>query len=131
MGLTEPGGAERPHAAKATTGSSTGRAFITQGSIGGCVVLAQTSAAATRLARHHLRRRARYAGVRIGACSSWGCRASSTAELTLDGVRVSDAQRVGEIDQGFSDTMRILDLRADLHRAAALGLGFGAGLDLL
>ena len=54
-----------------------------------------------------------------------GCRASDTAELTLDGVRIPDTQRVGEVDQGFS-TRCASSTRADLDRAMALGLGYGA-----
>jgi alkylation response protein AidB-like acyl-CoA dehydrogenase len=55
-----------------------------------------------------------------------GCRASDTAELTLEGVRVPDAQRIGEIDRGFSDTMRILECGRVSIAAMALGLGYGA-----
>ena len=55
-----------------------------------------------------------------------GCRSSDTAELTLEDVRVSDAQRVGEIDHGFTDTMKILDRGRISIAAMALGLGQGA-----
>lgn len=55
-----------------------------------------------------------------------GCRASDTAELTLDGVRVADAQRLGEVDHAFSDTMRILDGGRISIAAMAVGLGYGA-----
>jgi alkylation response protein AidB-like acyl-CoA dehydrogenase len=105
------------------------KTFITQGSVGGfCVVLARTNPEAPKqrgitafvvdhgtpgfTASKHLLK--------------LGCRASDTAELTLDGVRVSDAQRVGEIDQGFVDTMRILDRGRISIAAMALGLGYGA-----
>jgi alkylation response protein AidB-like acyl-CoA dehydrogenase len=105
------------------------KTFITQGSVGGfCVVLARTNEGAPRqrgitafvvdhgtpgfTASKHLLK--------------LGCRASDTAELTLDGVRVSDAQRVGEVDQGFIDTMRILDRGRISIAAMALGLGYGA-----
>jgi len=105
------------------------KTFITQGSVGGfCVVLARTNPDAPKqrgitafvvdhgtpgfTASKHLLK--------------LGCRASDTAELTLDGVRVSDAQRVGEIDQGFVDTMRILDRGRISIAAMALGLGYGA-----
>jgi alkylation response protein AidB-like acyl-CoA dehydrogenase len=105
------------------------KTFITQGSVGGfCVVLARTNPDAPKqrgitafvvdhgtpgfIASKHLLK--------------LGCRASDTAELTLDGVRVTDAQRVGEIDQGFVDTMRILDRGRISIAAMALGLGYGA-----
>ena len=55
-----------------------------------------------------------------------GCRASDTAELTLDSVRVSDEQRLGEVDHGFIDTMQILDRGRISIAAMALGLGYGA-----
>jgi len=105
------------------------KTFITQGSVGGfCVVLARTNPDApkqrgiTAFVVDH--------GTPGFSASKHllklGCRASDTAELTLDGVRVSDAQRVGEIDQGFVDTMRILDRGRISIAAMALGLGYGA-----
>src|SRR5579883_3304531 len=134
--LTEPGSGSDA-AALRTTARRDGstwvlngtKTFITQGSVGGfCVVLARTSADAPKqrgitafvvehgtpgfTASKHLLK--------------LGCRASDTAELTLEDVRVSDAQRVGEVDQGFSDTMRILDRGRISIAAMALGLGYGA-----
>jgi alkylation response protein AidB-like acyl-CoA dehydrogenase len=134
--LTEPGSgsdaaalrtvARREGEAWVIDGTKT---FITQGSIGGfCVVLARTNAAVPKqqgitafvvdhgtpgfTASKHLLK--------------LGCRASDTAELTFDGVRVADTQRVGEVDQGFVDTMRILDRGRISIAAMALGLGYGA-----
>ena len=46
--------------------------------------------------------------------------------LTLEDVRVPDALRLGEVDQGFRDTMRILDGGRISIAAMALGLGQGA-----
>ena len=134
--LTEPGSGS-DSAALRTTARRDGadwvidgtKTFITQGSVGGfCVVLARTNPSAPKqrgitafvvehgtpgfTASKHLLK--------------LGCRASDTAELTLDGVRVSDAQRVGEVDQGFVDTMRILDRGRISIAAMALGLGYGA-----
>ncbi len=105
------------------------KTFITQGSVGGfCVVLARTNTGVPKqqgitafvvdrgtpgfAASRHLRK--------------YGCRASDTVELTLDGVRVPDAQRVGAVDHGFADTMRILDRGRVSIAAMALGLGYGA-----
>jgi alkylation response protein AidB-like acyl-CoA dehydrogenase len=105
------------------------KTFITQGSVGGfCVVLARSNLATHKqqgitafivehgtpgfsASRHLLK---------------LGCRASDTAELTLDGVRVPDAQRLGGVDAGFGDTMRILDGGRISIAAMALGLGYGA-----
>src|SRR5262249_41758535 len=55
-----------------------------------------------------------------------GCRSSDTAELTFEDVVVSDAQRLGEEDRGFADTMQILDRGRISIAAMALGLGYGA-----
>jgi alkylation response protein AidB-like acyl-CoA dehydrogenase len=134
--LTEPGSGS-DSAALRTTARRDGsgwiidgtKTFITQGSVGGfCVVLARTNPDVPKqrgitafvvdhgtpgfTASKHLLK--------------LGCRASDTAELTLDGVRVDDAQRVGEVDQGFADTMRILDRGRISIAAMALGLGYGA-----
>ena len=103
--------------------------FITQGAVGGfCVVLARTSfevpaqrgitafIVETRTpgysASKHLKK--------------LGCRSSDTAEITLEQVRVPDSQRLGEVNQGFLDTMRILDGGRVSIAAMALGLGRGA-----
>jgi alkylation response protein AidB-like acyl-CoA dehydrogenase len=134
--LTEPGSGSDA-AALRTTARRDGdgwiidgtKTFITQGSVGGfCVVLARTNPDAVKqdgitafvvdrgtpgfsASRHLLK---------------LGCRSSDTAELTLEGVRVGDAQRVGEVDRGFVDTMRILDRGRISIAAMALGLGYGA-----
>jgi alkylation response protein AidB-like acyl-CoA dehydrogenase len=55
-----------------------------------------------------------------------GCRASDTAEITLDEVRIPDEQRLGDVDHGFIDTMRILDGGRIGIAAMAVGLGNGA-----
>ena len=46
--------------------------------------------------------------------------------MTLEQVRVPDSERLGEIDHGFLDTMRILDGGRISIAAMALGLGRGA-----
>lgn len=103
--------------------------FITQGSVGGfCVVLARTNfdvpaqrgitafivdtRAPGYSASKHLKK--------------LGCRSSDTAEITLEQVRVPDSERLGEVDEGFLDTMRILDGGRVSIAAMALGLGRGA-----
>jgi alkylation response protein AidB-like acyl-CoA dehydrogenase len=134
--LTEPGSGSDA-AALRTTARRDGdswildgtKTFITQGSVGGfCVILARSQPGAARqqgitafvvdrgtpgfsASRHLLK---------------LGCRSSDTAELTLDGVRVPDSARIGEVGHGFVDTMQILDRGRISIAAMALGLGYGA-----
>jgi alkylation response protein AidB-like acyl-CoA dehydrogenase len=134
--LTEPGSGSDAAALRTTARRDQGdwvlngsKTFITQGSVCGfCVVLARTNPQVAHRegitafivdrgtpgfsASKHMRK--------------LGCRASDTAEITLDEVRVSDAQRLGEVDRGFADTMRILDRGRISIAAMALGLGYGA-----
>ncbi len=53
-------------------------------------------------------------------------RSSDTAELILEGVEVPDSQRLGEVDHGFIDTLKILDKGRITIGALAVGLGRGA-----
>jgi alkylation response protein AidB-like acyl-CoA dehydrogenase len=134
--LTEPGSGSDAAALRTTAKrDGTGwvldgtKTFITQGSIGGfCVVLARTNAQVPKqqgitafvvdhgtpgfTASKHLLK--------------LGCRASDTAELSFDGVRVPDDNRIGDVDHGFADTMRILDRGRVSIAAMAIGLGYGA-----
>jgi alkylation response protein AidB-like acyl-CoA dehydrogenase len=134
--LTEPGSGS-DSASLLTTARRQGndwvingtKMFITQGSVGGfCVVLARSNPDVPKqrgisafIVEHgtpgfttskHL--------VKLG------CRSSDTAELTFEDVRVGDGQRVGELDQAFRDTMKILDRGRISIAAMALGLGYGA-----
>ena len=134
--LTEPGSGS-DSAGLATTARRDGdgwvingtKMFITQGSVGGfCIVLARTNPGAAKqkgitafIVEHGT------AGFTASKhLLKLGCRSSDTAELTFEDVRVSDAQRLGEIDRGFSDTMQILDRGRISIAAMALGLGYGA-----
>lgn len=102
--------------------------FITQGSVGGfCVVLARTNPSVAKhkgitafIVEH---------GTKGFTASKHleklGCRSSDTCELTFEEVVVSDDQRLGEIDHGFTDTMKILDRGRISIAAMALGLGYG------
>jgi alkylation response protein AidB-like acyl-CoA dehydrogenase len=134
--LTEPGSgsdaaalrtsARRDGADWVINGSKT---FITQGSVGGfCVVLARTNPSAPK--RHGITAFIVEQGTRGFTASrhlrKLGCRASDTVELTLEEVRVSDAQRLGQVDHAFIDTMQILDRGRVSIAAMALGLGYGA-----
>ncbi len=134
--LTEPGSGSDSAGLRTTARREGGdwiidgtKMFITQGSVGGfCVVLARTNVTApkqkgiTAFVVEH--------GTKGFSASKHleklGCRSSDTVELTFEGVRVSDAQRVGEVDHGFTDTMKILDRGRISIAAMALGLGYGA-----
>jgi alkylation response protein AidB-like acyl-CoA dehydrogenase len=103
--------------------------FITQGSVGGfCVVLARTNkdVAPQRGITAFVVEHGTPGFSASKKLEKYGCRSSDTVELTLENVRVSDAQRLGEVDQGFYDTMRILDRGRVSIAAMALGLGRGA-----
>lgn len=54
-----------------------------------------------------------------------GMRASETTELVFDNCRISDAQRMGEVGDGFRQAMKILD--GGRISIAALGLGMAQG----
>jgi alkylation response protein AidB-like acyl-CoA dehydrogenase len=103
--------------------------FITQGSVGGfCVVLARTNfdvAAQRGITAFIVDTKAPgYSASK--KLKKLGCRSSDTVEITLENVRVPDSDRLGDVDQGFRDTMRILDGGRISIGAMALGLGRGA-----
>src|ERR1044071_4702585 len=54
-----------------------------------------------------------------------GMRASETTEMIFDNCRISDAQRMGEVGDGFRQAMRVLD--GGRISIAALGLGVAKG----
>jgi len=55
-----------------------------------------------------------------------GMRASETAELVFDNCRISDAQRMGEIGEGFKQAMKVLDGGRISIAALSLGIAKGA-----
>lgn len=55
-----------------------------------------------------------------------GMRASETTELIFDNCRISDAQRMGEVGDGFRQAMKILDGGRISIAALALGIAKGA-----
>jgi len=137
--LTEPGSGS-DSAGLATTAVRSGdrwvingtKMFITQGSVGGfCVVLARTN---KEVAKH---RGITAFVVEHGTpgfraskhLEKMGMRSSDTVELTLENVEVPDENRVGDIDHGFIDTMKILDRGRVSIASLALGLG-AAALDM-
>jgi alkylation response protein AidB-like acyl-CoA dehydrogenase len=134
--LTEPGSGSDAAALRTTAREDGGdwildgtKMFITQGSIGGfCVVLARTSPelAPQRGITAFIVDTSTPGYSASKKLKKYGCRWSDTVEVTLDGVRVSDAERLGARDHGFLDTMRILDTGRISIAAMALGLGRGA-----
>jgi alkylation response protein AidB-like acyl-CoA dehydrogenase len=103
--------------------------FITQGSVGGfCVVLARTNqdVPAQRGITAFIVDTQAPGYSASKKLKKLGCRSSDTVEITLEQVRVPDSERLGEVDQGFLDTMRILDGGRVSIAAMALGLGRGA-----
>jgi alkylation response protein AidB-like acyl-CoA dehydrogenase len=55
-----------------------------------------------------------------------GMRSSDTAELILEDVHLPDDHRIGEVGQGFIDTLKILDKGRITIGALSVGLGRGA-----
>ena len=55
-----------------------------------------------------------------------GMRASETAELVFDNCRISDAQRMGEVGDGFKQAMKVLDGGRISIAALSLGIARGA-----
>jgi alkylation response protein AidB-like acyl-CoA dehydrogenase len=55
-----------------------------------------------------------------------GMRASETTEMIFDNCRISDAQRLGEVGDGFKQSLKILDGGRISIAALALGIAKGA-----
>src|SRR5690606_10219296 len=55
-----------------------------------------------------------------------GMRASETAELIFDNCRISDAQRMGAVGDGFKQAMKVLDGGRISIAALSLGISEGA-----
>jgi alkylation response protein AidB-like acyl-CoA dehydrogenase len=58
--------------------------------------------------------------------NKFGVRASDTAQLTLDNVRIPKQNLLGQLNHGFIDTLKILDGGRIGIAAMALGIGRGA-----
>jgi alkylation response protein AidB-like acyl-CoA dehydrogenase len=138
-GLTEPGsgsdaGAARTRAVPKGVGKDAGwvingtKTFITQGSVGSIyVVLASTSPEkkAKGLTAFIVERGT--PGFRTGKrIEKMGLHASDTTELVFEDVEVPGDQRLGEIDAGFFDTLKILDKGRIGIGAWAVGIGRAA-----
>ncbi len=55
-----------------------------------------------------------------------GMRASETAEMVFDNCRISDAQRLGEVGEGFRQAMKVLDGGRISIAALSIGMARGA-----
>ncbi|WP_290795460.1 acyl-CoA dehydrogenase family protein [Flavihumibacter sp. UBA7668] len=55
-----------------------------------------------------------------------GMRASETAEMVFDNCRISDANRLGEVGEGFKQAMKVLDGGRISIAALSLGIAKGA-----
>ncbi len=134
-GLTEPGSGSDAAALRTTAvrrgdgwvlnGSKT---FITQGTVGDTfVVLALTDPAKKQ---HGITAFVLEKGMpgftQRAIHGKLGMRSSDTAELHFDGVEVDDDRRLGEVDEGFLDTLKILDRGRITIGALAVGLHRGA-----
>jgi alkylation response protein AidB-like acyl-CoA dehydrogenase len=104
------------------------KTFITQGSVGGVfVVMASTSPEkkAKGLTAFIVERG--MPGFRTGKkIHKMGLRASDTTELIFEDVTVGDEQRLGDIDNGFFDTLKVLDKGRIGIGAWSVGIGRAA-----
>jgi alkylation response protein AidB-like acyl-CoA dehydrogenase len=133
--LTEPGsGSDAAGLRTRATRTSEGwllngsKMFVTQGTVGGvCVVLASTDAekGPRGITAFAVERGTRGLSARK-LTGKMGCRASDTAELLLEDVRIGDEQRVGREGEGFANAMGILEKGRISIGAMALGLGEAA-----
>lgn len=104
------------------------KAFITQGSVGDVyVVLANTNPqAGTRGISAFILEKG-MPGFSVGKPENkMGCRASDTAALSFDNVKIPAANLLGRENEGFVDSLKILDRGRVMIAAMALGLARGA-----
>ncbi len=134
-GLTEPGSGSDA-AGMRTTAVRKGdgwvlngsKMFITQGSVGqSWLVLAMTDAAKKQkgVTAFVLDKSMKGFTQRV-LHGKLGMRSSDTAELVFEDVFVPDENRIGEVGQGFIDTLKILDKGRITIGALSVGLGRGA-----
>lgn len=104
------------------------KAFITQGSVGDTyVVLALTDPAKKQKGVSAFVVEKGTEGFRpLKPEDKLGCRASDTAQLSLENVKIPKSHLIGELNQGFIDTLKILDQGRVIIGAMALGLGTAA-----
>ena len=134
-GLTEPGSGSDASGLK-TRAIKEGdewvingaKTFITQGSVGKvAVILAYTEPEKKQRGITAFIIEHGTEGFTVGNhLKKLGMRSSDTVELLMDNVRISDAQRLGEVNMGFLDTLAILDAGRIGIAALAVGLAQGA-----
>jgi len=133
--LTEPGSGSDASAMKSTavrSGSgwvlNGSKQFITQGTFGDVFVVMASSSPEKRQKgiTAFILERGMAGFSQKPIHGKLGMRSSDTAELVLENVKVSDEQRLGEVDRAFIDTLRILDRGRVTIGALAVGLGRGA-----
>ncbi|HKA86188.1 MAG TPA: acyl-CoA dehydrogenase family protein [Haliangiales bacterium] len=134
-GLTEPGSGSDAAAARTVAvrtrdgwrlnGTKT---FITQGSVAGIyVIMASTSPEKKQKGLTAFVVERGTPGLRAGRkLEKMGLHASDTTEVILEDVEIPDANRLGEVDAGFTHTLRILEKGRIGIAAMASGLGRGA-----
>lgn len=134
-GLTEPGSGSDAAGLKATAVKrgeqwvlNGTKMFITQGSVGDVfVVLALTNPAKKQKGvTAFILEKGMKGFSQRPIHGKLGMRSSDTAELILENVEVPDSQRLGEIDHGFIDTLKILDRGRITIGALSVGLGQAA-----
>jgi alkylation response protein AidB-like acyl-CoA dehydrogenase len=134
-GLTEPGSGSDAAALRSTAvrrgdrwvlnGTKT---FITQGTVGDTfVVLARTDPerGSKGITAFVIEKGAK-GFTQKPLHGKLGMRSSDTGELHLEDVEVPDEQRIGEVHQGFVNTLQILDRGRVTIGALAVGLARGA-----
>jgi alkylation response protein AidB-like acyl-CoA dehydrogenase len=104
------------------------KAFITNASVGGvAVVMAVTDPALRQKGISAFILDRGLPGLSAGRpYRKLGLHASNTAELVLDGVRVSAAQLCGELHRGFVNAMQVLEGGRIAMAAMAVGIAQGA-----
>lgn len=104
------------------------KVFTTQGSTAGVyVIMASTEPALGKrgISAFIVERGSR--GLSVGKVENkLGMRASDTAQLRLDGVRVPKENLLGELHCGFRDALRVLHGARIGMAATAVGIGWGA-----
>lgn len=134
-GLTEPGSGSDAAGMKTTAvldGDewviNGGKTFITQGSVGSTfVILAMTDASKGTKGISAFVLEKGMEGFSHGPkMEKLGLRSSDTCELIFENVRIPKGNLVGELNQGFVNTMKVLEGGRIGIGAMALGLGRGA-----
>ena len=109
------------------------KAFITQGSVASTyVVLASTDETKGTKGITAFILEKDTPGFTVGSPEDkLGCRASDTAQLSFDNVRIPKENILGEVNQGFINTLSVLDRGRVMIGAMATGIAKGALLEAL